>query len=592
MADEKSQTDSEIGDGIGYGGCKNADEAGRLASLVYQHSSEAITVTDADGAIISVNPAFTIATGYRADEVIGRNHRIISSGRQDRAFYSEMWRAIHETGSWQGEIWNRRKNGEIYAEWLTVNTVFNDDGTVYRYIGMFSDITRKKQTDDLIWRQANYDGLTSLPNRHLFRERLEQEAHKTDRIGTPLALMFLDLDYFKDVNDTLGHDMGDQLLKEAALRLRACVRGIDTVARLGGDEFTILLGDLHDTAVVERLAQDILRKLSEPFQLGGNRVSLTASIGVALYPADTADIDSLIKYADQAMYAAKGQGRNCCTYFTPSMQELAQTRMHLTSDLRLALGSDQFVVYYQPIVDLATGEACMAEALLRWRHPARGLIGPDQFVPIAEETGMIVDIGNLVFREAARQVQRLRAMHCAGFQISLNQSPAQFHGDEELYQDWFDYMQKLNIPGESIVIEITESLLANISPEVAKKLHGLRAAGLQVSLDDFGTARSSLAALKKFDINCLKIDQQFVRSAAPDERALCEAMIVMAHKLGLKVIAEGVETEAQREFLVAAGCDYGQGYLFSRPLPRGEFESMLAARGRPEKKVANAHRRP
>jgi len=562
---------------------KRAEEEMQLAALVYQNSSEGMMVTDAKGAILTINPAFTGMTGYTLDEVVGKNPRMLNSGRQDEAFYRAMWQTINTTGHWQGEIWDRRKSGEVYAEWLTINTSYHDDGSVYRHIALFSDITEKKKSEALIWRQANFDFLTGLPNRQMFHDRLEQAIDKARRNGLALALLFLDLDRFKEVNDTLGHDMGDILLQDAARRLSRCVRENDIVARLGGDEFTVVLDELGDPAGVERVAQNILRSLADPFYLEGEVAYVSASIGITLYPEDAGAADALVKNADQAMYAAKSQGRNRYSYFTPAMQEAAQTRMRLTNDLRVALGGRQLRVCYQPIVDLATGAVRKAEALLRWQHPLRGLVSPALFVPIAEDTGMIVDIGDWVFHEAACQAARWRAAHHAEFQVSVNKSPVQFYNESHNHAAWSGHLRQLGLPGQAIVVEITEGLLLDASTAVTDQLLEFRDAGLQVAIDDFGIGHSSLSYLKKFDIDYLKIDQSFVRNLAPasDDMALCEAIIVMAHKLGMKVIAEGVETAQQRDLLAEAGCDYAQGYLFARPLSVEDFERYLARQNRP-----------
>jgi diguanylate cyclase (GGDEF)-like protein len=417
----------------------------------------------------------------------------------------------------------------------------------------------------------------------MFHDRLEQEIKKAQRSGLAMALLFLDLDRFKEVNDTLGHDMGDLLLKDAARRLGRCVRETDTVARLGGDEFTVILGELQDTDCVERIAQEVLWKLAQPFRLGGELAYVSASVGITLYPADAKSVDALIKNADQAMYAAKSQGRNRYSYFTPSMQEAAQARMRLANDLRGALAGGQFSLAYQPIVELATGGIHKAEALIRWQHPERGAVGPAEFIPIAEDTGMIVDIGNWMFREAALQAARWRAARDAEFQVSVNKSPAQFRDAGKAHATWFDYLRELGLPGSAIVVEITEGLLLDASAAVTGQLLEFRDAGLQVAIDDFGAGYSSLSYLRKFDIDYLKIDQSFVRNLEPvsEDLVLCEAIIAMAHKLGIKVIAEGVETAGQRDLLAAAGCDYAQGYLFSRPVPAGEFEKFFEAGGKP-----------
>jgi diguanylate cyclase (GGDEF)-like protein/PAS domain S-box-containing protein len=446
-----------------------------------------------------------------------------------------------------------------------------------RIIGTNTDITERKSDEETIQHQANFDALTQLPNRRLFYDRLEQEIRKVERSGMPIALMLIDLDHFKDVNDTLGHDIGDILLMEVAQRIKSCVRDADTVARLGGDEFTVILSEQNDTGSTERIAQKILHRLSQPFQLQGNVTYISASIGITLYPEDSTKIEALLKNAEQAMYAAKHYGRNRFSYFTPSMQISAQNRMLLSRDLRVALPDNQFRVYYQPIVTLANNTICKAEALIRWQHPERGLVNPADFISIAEETGLIVDIGDWVFREAARHAARWRISHHKKFQISVNVSPVQFHNAGINYKAWFDYLQNLGLPGQSIVVEITEGMLLDAHADTTNQLLAFRDAGIGVSIDDFGTGYSSLSYLKKFDIDYLKIDQSFVKNltAGSDDMILCEAIIAMAHKLGLKVIAEGVETIEQRDLLTTAGCDYGQGYLFSKPVPTDEFEDLL-----------------
>ncbi|HEY0846767.1 MAG TPA: EAL domain-containing protein [Noviherbaspirillum sp.] len=558
---------------------KQAEATMQLATMVYQNSSEGMTITDPDGVVIDVNPAFTKITGYSRQEIIGQRISLLSSGRQDRAFYEAMWQSINTTGQWQGEIWNRRKNGEVYAEWLTVNSYYDADGSVFRRIALFSDITQKKRTDDLVWKQANFDSLTGLPNRLMFRDRLEQEIRKAHRAGLLMAVMFLDLDRFKEINDTLGHAVGDTLLKQASMRLSNCVRESDTVARLGGDEFTVILGELNDTKDVERVAQDILQKLCEPFVLGDEVAYVSASIGITFYPSDATELEDLLKNADQAMYAAKEQGRNRFHYFTPSMQETAQARRRVASDLRKALSHNQLCVYYQPIVDLQSGRICKAEALVRWRHPTRGLVSPAEFIPIAEDTGMIVDIGDWVFRQAAVQAERWRAL-VPDFQISVNTSPVQYRSGGIGHDSWFEHLAALNVPPQGITVEITEGLLLETNASITDQLLKFRDAGIQVALDDFGTGYSSMSYLKKLDIDYLKIDRSFSTnlSAESEDMALYEAMIVMAHKLGIKVIAEGVETKEQHELLRAVGCDLGQGFLYSRPVPADQFEEFLKER--------------
>lgn len=554
-----------------------AEESLRLAASVYDSSSEGIMITGANNLILAVNPAFISITGYFPEEVIGKPPSMFKSDHHDDSFYQAMWNELNTTGHWQGEIWDRRKNGEIYPKWLTINTIFNEDGTVQRHVGMFIDISQKREAEQLIWHQANFDNLTALPNRQMFYDRLNQDIKKAHRANRPLALMFLDLDQFKEINDTLGHDVGDNLLKEAANRVSICVRESDTVARLGGDEFTIILSELDDHNSVERIANSILNKLAEPFHLGEKMAYITVSIGITFYPEDANNIETLLKNADQAMYAAKNNGRNRYCYFTPTMQLAAQNRMQTTNDLRGALVGNQFRVVYQPIIELRNGNILKAEALIRWQHPQRGMISPAEFIPIAEDTGLIVDIGEWVFREVTKQVSIWRESYHPEFQISINKSPVQFRDENTTYPTWPDQLQQLGLPGQSIVVEITEGMLMDASDAINTKLLTFRDASIQVSLDDFGTGYSSLSYLKKFDIDYLKIDQSFTRNLTPqsEDMALCEAIIVMAHKLNMKVIAEGVETLEQRDLLIAAGCDYGQGYLFSRPVSADEFEVFI-----------------
>jgi len=556
---------------------KRAEESLRQALLVYRNSSDGMAVVNADGLIVTINPAFTEITGYSLEEAVGQPITMLNSPRENPDSYVAVRNELDESGRWQGELWARRKNGEDFLRRLSISTVFNEDGSVQSRVGLFADITEKKASEELIWRQANFDSLTGLPNRSMFLDRLDQAVKMAHRSGQPAALLYLDLDYFKEVNDTLGHSMGDQLLRDAAQRLLNCVRDTDTVARLGGDEFGIILGELHKMHGVERVMQDILLAIAAPFRLGDEQVYISGSIGATFYPQDGTETDALLKNADQAMYAAKAQGRNRYSYFTASMQEAAQARKRLINDMRVALAEKQFRVYYQPIVELATGTIYKAEALARWQHPVRGLVSPGEFIPVAEETGMIIDIGAWLYRQAVQQAAVWRNRLHPAFQISINVSPAQFRNAGLNDAAWLDYLKRLGLPGQSIAVEITEGLLMDVSQEVREQLLTFRDHGVQVALDDFGTGYSSLAYLKKFDIDYIKIDQAFVRNLAPgsDDLALCEAIIVMAHRLGIKVIAEGVETEQQRALLAACHCDYAQGYLFSRPVPPEEFEQLL-----------------
>ena len=570
----------------------------RLAASVFEGTSEAVLISDPGGVIISVNRAFCRMTGYDETELIGKTPKLLKSGRQDQAFYQEMWSALLSTGQWQGEVWNRRKNGEIYPERLNISTLYDETGKVMRYIAIAADITRQKRSEAIIWRQANFNLLTNLPNRRLLPELMLQALETSRRDKLSLAVLHVDLDHFKEVNDTLGNDVGDQLIVEAARRISSCARAdADAVAHLNGDEFVVVMGALTDPSPrVAHVAGNLLGMLAEPFRIDGETINLSASIGIAHYPADAEDVANLLKAADQAKHAAKIRGRNRYCNFSASMKHAMQTRVQLANDMHDALATHQFEVYYQPIVKLTTGRIVKAEALLRWHHPRHGMVSPDQFIPIAEETGLINGIGDWVFKEAAQMAKRwcghcefsadgacARSRDGAGadtpcrYQITVNKSPRQFFaGSTE--RIWIDYLRENNIYSSCITIEITEGLLMDQHPEVMDKFKIFREQGIQMALDDFGTGYSAMAYLKKFNIDYLKIDRSFVRDIVVDssDRAIAEAIIAMAHKLGLKVVAEGIETIEQRELLAAAGCDYGQGYLFAQPMPAAPFERLIS----------------
>ena len=550
------------------------EESLKLTALLFENSGEGMMVTDADGVILTVNPAFSLLSGYTEKELVGHRSYELTSSRNDKEFFNRMFDCVTKSGYWKGELWQQSRDGEEYLVSMLVNTVYDEQGNPFRYVALLSDITQKKASEELMWRQANFDALTGLPNRRMFHEHLRLEMKKTDRSQLPMALVFVDLDYFKEINDTLGHDKGDLLLKEVATRLSGSVRSTDTVARLGGDEFTVILSELHNAGDVVRTAQEILKKMSTPFPLGENIAQISSSIGITLYPEDGKDAETLIKNADQAMYAAKQQGRNRFNYFAPFMQEATRERMNLVAELREAVARDELRIMFQPIIDLASGATVKAEALVRWQHPTRGLLNPAEFIGVAESSGMIVGIGDWVFRQAAREVQKLQALSSPAFQISVNKSAWQFRDDGSNYQEWLNFLQELQLSPNSIIIEVTENLLLETADSNADRVLAFQHAHMQLSLDDFGSGHCSVAFLKRFAIDYLKIAPAFIHQGS-DGLLICEAIIAMAHKLGIKVIAEGIETQQQLAALTAAGCDLGQGYLFSRPISGEELEKQL-----------------
>lgn len=547
----------------------------RLAAAAFE-SNDAIMIVDADNKIIKVNNAFSQITGYQAGEVIGHTPALLRSGVHKSQFYEDMLGSLNESGKWQGEIWNRHKNGEIYIAWLNINTLFGDDNTIYQRIATFSDITEKKRTEELIWTQANFDPLTNLPNRRMFMDRLSQEIRLAARSKSSFALLFLDLDHFKEINDTLGHNVGDQLLIEVAERFRSLVRSSDTISRLGGDEFTIILPQIENSAQVQQVGEKILSVLKQPFELENQQRYISASIGATLYPQDGDNAEQLIKNADQAMYAAKAAGRGTLHFFTEGMQTLSLKRARLITALHQAISKHQFQLYYQPVIDLQHMTVVKAEALIRWNHPEEGLMFPHQFIQAAEQGGIIQELGDWVFREALQQAKRWRKNMIPGLQVCINASPSHFdsHADSSAHERWIAIARESDIGNGELSIEISESLLMESSAQTRQKIVQLRDANIQIGLDDFGTSFSSLAHLSRMDIDYLKIDRTFIRNlqAGSDDLVLCNAIIVMAHTLGLKVIAEGIETIEQHTLMQQAHCDYGQGFFYASAMTEKQFE--------------------
>lgn len=560
---------------------KQAEADLRIAAAAFEAQQPTI-ITDTARRILRANRAFLDDTGFSADELIGQTPALFASGRHDSEFYRAMWACIHETGKWQGEIWDRRKSGEIYPKWLAISAVRNVEGMVTNYIGTHFDISERKRASEKIHDLAFYDQLTGLPNRTLLLDRLKQMRAANSRNDSLGAVLLIDLDNFKTVNDTLGHDAGDSLLKQVATRLKSCLRAGDTVARLGGDEFVVLLIDLDDGAIeaaanVEAVARKIVSGLSETYSLGGNLVRNSASIGITMFRGRFDTIDDLMKQADLAMYKAKDAGRNTFCFFDPAMELAVKARAALEHDLRLALDQKQFLLHYQPQIDLE-GRLTGAEVLVRWRHPVRGMVSPGEFIPLAEETGLIQDLGHWVMKTAC---ERLAAWafdpEMSHLTLAVNVSVRQF-SEPGFVDEVLDVLAVTGANAHRLKLELTESLLASNVQEIIAKMEALKARGVGFSLDDFGTGYSSLSYLKRLPLDQLKIDQSFVRDmlTGPNEAAIAKTVVALAHSLGLGVIAEGVETVEQKEFLAHSGCHAYQGYLFSRPLPVDEFEGYAA----------------
>ena len=565
---------------------KHAEDQLRLVSRVFDRAAEGVMITDEHQKILTVNDSFTSVTGYTRDEVIGKSPAILQSGKQGPDFYKDMWDILHDRGWWQGEIWNRRKNGELYLEWLSINVVRDEDGNVINYIGMFSDNTLIKESRRRMEFLATHDELTMLPNRSLFNEHLKLALARSQRRGTQLALQFVDLDNFKMINDTLGHEEGDELLKQVADRLKGCVRAADSVARLGGDEFVILL-DIENRNGATIMAKRILEAFTAGFMLKDQEYKISPSIGISLFPEDAADPKILMSHADTAMYRAKEHGKNTYLFFTNEMAEHISHRLLIERSLRLAIANNELFLEYQPQIDFESNELVGVEALLRWRHGGETIL-PGTFIPIAEESGLIVDIDNWVIAEACRQMRAWNQAGLPPFLVSINISAHHFRRPN-IFSQIMGIVSIANISPKRLSIEITESSLMDVE-SASRMLRKLHEVGFRISVDDFGTGFSSLSYLKRFSVNELKIDRSFVDDIAGDaeDRSITTAIIAMARELGLETVAEGVETPAQHEVLRKLGCNIGQGYLYSPPLAGSRLQDWLLKRS--PKKTAQSRR--
>ena len=555
---------------------QQAEETINLYANVFRYSAEAILITDEANRIVATNPALTELTGYTQAELAGKDPHVLASGLTPEATYQEMWSTLKETGQWQGELFDRRKDGAIYPKWISISVVRDGEGKVKNHIATFVDISARKAAEKHIYQLAHHDPLTGLYNRFSLEERLGQALMQVQREGGQLALLFIDMDRFKVINDTLGHHVGDALLVEIARRLQGVVRDSDIVARIGGDEFVVVLTGIEESMAAMTVAEKIVTNLGVPYEIGEHQLHSTPSVGISLYPEDGRDAEGLMKSADTAMYHAKAQGRNNYQFFTPQMNAAAHERFVLERDLRVALERGEYEVYYQPKIETGSGRVSGVEALIRWNHPHKGMIPPDRFIPIAEETGLIEAIGLWVLDEACRQLALWREQGLGSLKMAVNLSPRQLR-DIKLVDGLKQILTKHQIEEGELELEVTETAAMANAEQAIDQMHAIRATGVELAIDDFGTGYSSLAYLKLFPIQTLKLDRTFVRDIEEDENdaAICMATIALAHTLGLTVVAEGVETEAQRDFLASYDCDSLQGYLYSRPLPAAEITEYL-----------------
>lgn len=557
---------------------KRAEDAElKLAGAVYQSLGDALLITDEKQRIVSVNPAFVQMTGYKPSDLIGRHPAMLLSERDSVGLMEQIQRGLVGAGQWSGELSLIGRNGVSSPRHLFMKVIKDEQGEPLRHVCIFSPLENDKSKDDTLWNSIHLDAVTGLPNRKLFLQTLEEFVEQGMPGQGTFSVFMLDIDRFQEVNEVLGHHVGDQVLVETAQRLRSCLGSQAFLARFGGDEFAIVLSTTHSLSVLEVTVQKMLSVMTEPFHSAALPFYLSASIGVAQFPKDTKSPQRLIELSEQAMYVAKESGRNRRVYFSASMQEAALERLRLTNDLRRAIQAGELFLEYQPIVSLRTGAIEKTEALMRWEHPVEGLINPARFIPLAEKSGLIVAMGQWAFKEACRQLSVWRKKH--PLQLSINKSPIEFQHSGQIVADDLAFMRSIGLPGEAVAVEITEGLLLDTSGFVGETLLAMRESGIHLSLDDFGTGYSSMAYLQKIDIGYIKIDKIFVRNIEHNlaDKALCGAIVMMAHGLNIKVIAEGVETAAQASVLAGLGCDYGQGYFFSKPLSPESLEHLLNA---------------
>jgi len=546
------------------------------ASIVFENASEGIYITDSKNQIVSINRAFSEITGYSEKEVIGKNPSLLQSGHHDDAFYASMWRSLAETGRWRGEISDRRKNGELFTALLSINTFRDINEKLTYHIGVFTDISTLKETEYKLEYLAHHDQLTDLPNRLLCHARMEHELQFAKRNKDQVAILFLDLDMFKNVNDSMGHAKGDSLLQQVAKRINDCVRKEDTIARLGGDEFVVVIGSLKSRQAAMLVAENILALFSKPFSINAQEVFISASIGISVYPDDGEDHDVLLRNADAAMYHAKSKGRNNYQFYTPALTAKVSERLNLETSLRQALEKNELRVYYQPQYSLSSEKIIGVEALVRWQHPEMGMVGPDKFISIAEETGLIVPIGEWVLKTACMQLKEWQDADYPSMRMAVNLSARQFlkPGLEKVIENT---IKESGINPEDLELELTESIIMHDTLIISDTLNALHHMGVGLSIDDFGTGYSSLSYIQRFPLDRLKIDRSFVQDIMtnPADAEMITSIIALGHCMKLQVLAEGVETKDQLLYLQEQGCEEVQGFYFSRPIPANELETFL-----------------
>ncbi|NGZ06401.1 MAG: EAL domain-containing protein [Magnetococcales bacterium] len=551
-----------------------------LAARVFDNTGEGIAVTDANGRILSINPAFTRITGYAAHEAVGRNMNLLKSGRHALEFYERLWDELTTGGQWQGEFYNRRKDGSIYPQWSSISAVYAPGGQIENFITVFSDLTALRESEQNLLYVTGHDALTGLPNRHLFHERLTFVLNEASVAGTMVWVLLLDLDRFKVVNETMGHDVGDVLIVEVGRRLDATLGGRGSLSRLGGDEFAVILPKTEDAQSVAQLADAMLQAMRVPFILHDVEFFVGASIGIGVHPLDGEDAKTLMKNVDAALYHAKERGRNNFQFFRNEMNARALARMRMETSLRLALEREEFELFFQPQIHLATGDLAGVEALMRWRRPGHGMVAPGEFIPLAEETGLIIAMGNWALNDACQRAMRWFAAGVTPFRVAVNLSGLQFE-QPDFVQRVTEVLAASGLEPQWLELELTESIAMGDAVETLIKLKSLSEVGVRLSIDDFGTGFSSLKYLKRFPIDTLKIDQSFVRNCAKDleDAVIIRAVIGLAHSLGLTVIAEGVELREQIDFLEVHGCNEVQGYFYGRPMPEEALLEFLRKRG-------------